>query len=60
MVWDFIKMLSNLAWRPSRPRRGKALGVKAKARAKATRKFNDADKPLEAAKGKVKGKKAGL
>jgi len=61
MLWDFFKMLGQSRVATVKGRvEGKALGVKAKARAKVTRKFNDAiDKPLAAAKGKVKGKKAG-
>ena len=55
MIWDFFKMLGQSRVATVKGRvEGKALGVKAKARAKVTKKFNEAvDKPLNAAKAKA-------
>ena len=59
MVWDFIKMLGQSRVATVKGRvEGKALGVQAKARSKATKKFNEAiDKPMNAAKERATGKK---
>lgn len=59
MIWEFFKMLGSSRVATVKGRvEGKALGYKAKARAKVTRKFNEAiDKPVSAAKNKAsKGK----